>query len=91
MTQVALPIPGPLEAVPGLWPTNGQTGMLCVCNVDVFEAALEPGQIVGELHAAVLSSTKASRNRLKKVALPKLPKSFEPKKYATKSCEQQNM
>ena len=44
MTQVALPIPGPLEAVPGLWPTNGRTGMLCVCNVDVFEAALEPGR-----------------------------------------------
>ena len=30
--------------------------MLCVCNVDVFEAALEPGQIVGELHAAVVQT-----------------------------------
>ena len=54
--RMALPVEGPLEAVPGLWPSGATEGMVCVCNLDDLDASLDMGATVAEVVPATVQT-----------------------------------
>ena len=55
--QVALPTTdSPVEAVPGIWDTGQDQGVLCIIGTDEFDTVLEPGTKIGEIHTAALQT-----------------------------------
>ena len=49
-TQVVLPRPGPLEAIPGIWEDHfGLEGEICVVGDDEFDVELEKGTPIAEV------------------------------------------
>ena len=56
-TLVVLPsTDSPVEAVPGIWGTGDESGMLCVIGTDEFDTVIEPGTKVAEVHAASIQT-----------------------------------
>ena len=50
------PVDGPLEAVPGVWPTGGDEGNILVAALD-GDTVLEPGSVVAEIRAGRVDTT----------------------------------
>ena len=56
-TIVVLPsTSSPVEAVPGIWGTGDDQGILCVIGTDEFDTVLEPGTKVAEIHSASIQT-----------------------------------
>ena len=56
-TLVVLPsTSSPVEAVPGIWGTGDDQGILCVIGTDEFDTVLEPGTKVAEIHSASIQT-----------------------------------
>ena len=56
-TLVVLPsTDSPVEAVPGIWGTGDDQGIVCVIGTDEFDTILEPGTKVAELHSAAIQT-----------------------------------
>ena len=56
-TFVVLPCTdNPVEAVPGIWGTGDERGIVCVIGIDEFDTTLEPGTKVAEVHPAAIQT-----------------------------------